>query len=134
MNRFAADTLRARDVMKPKFDVVDGKMTVHQALQGIQYPETSVLVVNKRHPDDECGIVLLADIARQVLAKNRSPERVNIYEIMSKPVLGVPADMALRHCARMFERFGIGHAPVFEEREIIGIIGYADMVLHGYRQ
>lgn len=133
MNKLPADTLSARDVMKPDFDVVDGKLTVSQALAQMQHPETSVLIVSKRHPDDECGIVLLADIARQVLAKNRSPERVNIYEIMSKPVLGVPADMALRHCARMFERFGIGHAPVFENRAIVGIIGYADMVLRGYR-
>lgn len=128
-----ADTLSARDVMKTGFDVVDGKLTVRQALAQMQHPETSVLIVRKRHDDDECGIVLLADIARQVLAKNRSPDRVNIYEIMSKPILGVPADMALRHCARMFERFGIGHAPVLEGRDIIGVISYTDMVLHGYR-
>ncbi|EIJ35269.1 CBS domain-containing protein [Thiothrix nivea] len=133
MSNIPADTLRARDVMKSAFDVVDGKLTVRQALAQMQHPETSVLVVRKRHADDECGIVLLADIARQVLAKNRSPDRVNIYEIMSKPVLGVPADMALRHCARMFERFGIGHAPVQENGDIVGIISYADMVLHGYR-
>lgn len=133
MKKIPADTLSARDVMKPNFDIVDGKLTVSQALAQMQYPETNALIVNKRHDSDECGIVLLSDIARQVLAKNRSPERVNIYEIMSKPVLGVPADMALRHCARMFERFGIGYAPVYENRTIIGIIGYADMVLHGYR-
>ena len=125
--------LRARDVMKTNFDIVNGKDTVRQVLANMQYPETSVLVVNKRHADDEYGIVVLADIARQVLAKNRSPDRVNVYEIMSKPVLGVPGNMALRHCARMFDRFGIGHAPVLEDSKIFGIIGYADMVLGGYR-
>lgn len=130
----SGETFRARDVMKTAFDVVNGKDTVRQALARMEHPETGVLLVDKRNADDEYGIVLLADIARQVLAQNRSPDRVNVYEIMSKPVLGVPADMALRHCARMFERFGIGNAPVLEgSGNVIGIISYADMVLHAYR-
>lgn len=129
----SAENLRACDVMKTAFDMVDGKDTVRQALARMEHPETGVLLVNKRNAEDEYGIVLLADIARRVLAENRSPERVNVYEIMSKPVLGVPANMALRHCARMFERFGIGNAPVMEGGNIIGMISYADMVLHGCR-
>lgn len=129
----APEDLRARDVMKTGFDIIDGKDTVRQALARMEHPETSVLIVARRHPDDEYGIVLLADIARQVLARNRSPDRVNVYEIMSKPVLGVPANMAVRHCARMFDRFGIGHAPVIEDGEIIGVISYADMVLSSCR-
>ncbi len=133
MSSNAHESLQARDVMKVSFDVVSGKDTVRQALMRMEHPETCVLIVDKRHSDDEYGIVLLADIARQVLAKNRSPDRVNIYEIMSKPVLGVPANMALRHCARMFERFGIGHAPVLEDGNIVGIISYSDMVLSGCR-
>ena len=51
---------------------------------------------------DEYGMVLLSDIAKQVLAKDRSPKRVNIYEIMAKPVLSVQPDMDIRYCARMF--------------------------------
>lgn len=129
----APEDLRARDVMKTGFDIVNGKDTVRQALSRMENPDRHLLIVDKRHPDDEYGIVLLADIARQVLAKNRSPDRVNVYEIMSKPVLGVPANMALRHCARMFDRFGIGHAPVLDGGEIVGIISYADMVLSGCR-
>ncbi|MBU0653979.1 MAG: CBS domain-containing protein [Gammaproteobacteria bacterium] len=129
----APEDLRARDVMKTGFDIIDGKDTVRQALARMEHPETSVLIIDRRHPDDEYGIVLLADIARQVLARNRSPDRVNVYEIMSKPVLGVPANMAVRHCARMFDRFGIGHAPVVEDGEIIGVLSYADMVLSSCR-
>jgi hypothetical protein len=30
---------------------------------------------------------MVADIAKKVLARNRSPERTNVYEIMSKPVI-----------------------------------------------
>ncbi|KPJ81424.1 MAG: histidine kinase, partial [Gammaproteobacteria bacterium SG8_30] len=96
--------VRVRDVMKESVDIVDGLITVADALRRMKHVNNLALIVDKRHPDDEYGIVLLADIARQVLALDKSPERVNVYEIMSKPVLGVPPDMDIRYCARMFDK------------------------------
>ena len=122
---------RVRDVMKPRIDVVDGLTTVADALRTMRHHETKALIVDKRHPDDEYGIVLLADIARQVLAQDRSPERVNIYEIMSKPVITVNPDMDIRYCARLFEKFGLSRAPVIEHGKLVGIVSYTDMVLKG---
>ena len=123
--------IRVRDVMKHEFDVVDGMTTVKEALLKMKYIETKALIVKKRHADDEYGIVLLSDISRQVLAKDRAPERINIYEIMSKPVITVHADMDIRYCARLFERFHLSRAPVVENGEVIGIVSLTDMVLRG---
>jgi CBS domain-containing protein len=74
--------VRVRDVMKREFDLVDGKLTVREALDGMRHEETRALIVDKRHAGDEYGIVLLSDIAKKVLAADRSPDRVNLYEIM----------------------------------------------------
>jgi len=116
-------------------DLVDGLTTVADALRQMKHVETKALIVMKRHPDDEFGIVLISDIARQVLAKDRSPERVNIYEIMSKPVVSVDPEMDIRYCARMFDRFGLSRAPVIEAGQIIGVVSHTDMVLKGlYRE
>ncbi|MDH5632047.1 MAG: CBS domain-containing protein [Gammaproteobacteria bacterium] len=123
--------VRVRDVMKQEFDIVDGVATVAEALRTMEHHETKSLIVNKRNDDDEYGIVLLSDIARQVLAHNRSPERVNIYEIMSKPVVTVDPDMDIRYCARLFDKFGLSRAPVVESKKLLGVISYADMVLKG---
>lgn len=120
-----------RDVMKDKFDMVDGMTTVSDALGKMKYVETKSLIVNKRDEFDEYGIVMLADIARQVLAKDRSPERINIYEIMSKPVLTVHPDMDIRYCARLFDRFGLSRAPVLDDGLVIGVVSLTDMVLKG---
>ena len=122
---------RVRDVMKREFDLVDGMTTVKEALLKMKYIETKALIVRKRHPDDEYGMVLLSDISRQVLARDRAPERINIYEIMSKPVITVHADMDIRYCARLFERFHLSRAPVVENGEVIGIVSLTDMVLRG---
>ena len=124
--------VRIRDVMKPRFDMINGRMTVDDALKAMQHIETKCLIVDKRHDDDEYGIVLLSDIATQVLACDRSPERVNIFEIMSKPVISVRPDMDIRYCARMFKQFGLSRAPVIDERKVIGIVSFTDMVLKGF--
>ena len=126
-----SEVVRVRDVMKTAVDLVDGATTVAEALHVMKHIETKCLIVNKRHDDDEYGIVLISDIARQVLAKDRSPERVNVYEIMSKPVIAVDPRMDIRYCARLFQKFGLSRAPVIEQGRVIGIISYTDMVLKG---
>ena len=125
--------VRVRDVMKTKFDMVDGKDTVEEALNKMAHVETKSLIVNKRHERDEYGMVMISDIARQVLAKDRPPDRVNIYEIMSKPVLTVDPDMDIRYCARLFGRFHLSRAPVIADNQIIGIVSLTDMALKGLR-
>lgn len=123
--------VRVRDVMKSDFDMIDGKMTVEDALKTMKHVETKSLIVDKRHDDDEYGMVLLSDIAKKVLAVDRSPERVNVYEIMSKPVISVRPEMDIRYCARMFEKFGLSRAPVVDNGKVVGVVSFTDMVLHG---
>lgn len=125
------EIVRVREVMKTDFDIVDGKMTVMEALEKMKYVDTKSLIVEKRNEDDEYGMVLLSDIAKDVLAKDRSPHRVNIYEIMSKPVISIDPGMDIRYCARLFEHFGLARAPVIENKKVVGIVSFTDMVLKG---
>jgi len=127
------EIIRVRAVMKVNFDLIDGLMTVAEVLNDMQHSEPRALIVKKRHPNDEYGMLLFSDIAKQVIAKDRSPARVNIYEIMNKPVLNVDPEMDIRYCARLFERFDINRAPVLENGTVIGIISYNDMVLRGLK-
>ena len=123
--------IRVRDVMKKEFDMVDGLTSVSDAMQRMRHVETKCVLVDKRHADDVFGMVLISDVAKQVLAKDRAPERVNIYEIMTKPVLTVSPEMDIRYCARLFEQFGLSRTPVEENGKIIGIVSLTDMVLNG---
>ena len=125
------EVIRVRDVMKTNYDMIDGRVTVKEALQTMKHVETKCLIVDKRHDDDEYGMVLISDIAKLVLAKDRSPERVNVYEIMTKPVLPVDPNMDIRYCARFFNNFNLSRAPVVENNKVIGVISFTDMVLKG---
>jgi predicted transcriptional regulator len=123
--------VRVEEVMKSDVDIVDGMTTVTDALTNLKYPETRTIIVDKRHEDDEFGVVMFRDIAKRVLAPDLSPHRINMYEIMSKPVLGVDPQMDVRYCTKLFDRFGISRAPVIKEGKIIGLVSYSDIVLKG---
>jgi signal-transduction protein with cAMP-binding, CBS, and nucleotidyltransferase domain len=115
--------------MKSEVDIVDGMLTVADALKSMKNLETRTFVVDKRHPDDEYGVVMFRDIAKRVLAPDLSPERINVYEIMSKPVISVDPQMDVRYCVKLFDRFGISRAPVIENGQIVGLVSYTDIVL-----
>jgi CBS domain-containing protein len=122
---------RVRDIMKTQVGTIDGIATVSDALKKMKALKTSVLIVNKRHDDDEFGMLTSGDIARHVLAKDRAPERVNVYEIMTKPVLSVPPDMDIRYCSRLFANYNLVRAPVVENKEVIGMVSPNALVLDG---
>jgi predicted transcriptional regulator len=117
--------------MRRQVTEVDGAIDVLSALKIMKKEKVTSLIVKRRDEHDEYGMLLFSDIAKQVIAKNRAPERVNVYEIMAKPVLTVRPDMEIRYCARLFENFGISHAPVVENDRIIGMVSYYLLVLQG---
>ena len=123
--------VRVRNVMNDRYILIDGLETVGAAFTEVKRTEARCIIVKKRDERDEYGLVLLSDIAIKVIAADRSPERVNIYEVMSKPVISVNPDMDIRYTARLFNQFGIAVAPVMEQGEIIGIVTYTDIVLRG---
>ena len=121
-----------REVMKDNFDMVDGMMTVLEAMKAMQHRNNKSLIVDKRDEHDEYGMVLISDVATKVLAVDRAPERVNVYEVMTKPILTIDPEMDIRYAARLFHRFGLSRTPVVEDGKVVGIVSYTDMVLKGF--
>lgn len=123
--------IKAREVMHAEHLEMDGMATVREALDAMKAADASIVIVKKRHEHDAFGILLLSDIAKKVLAKDRAPGRVNVYEIMSKPVISLDPDMDVRYCARLFDRFGLSSVPVIENGLVLGIVTYSELVFKG---
>jgi len=120
-----------QDVMKTNFDVVDHMASINEALSSMRHHETKCLIVEKRDEFDEYGMLLISDVARNVIGRDRSPHRVNVYEIMTKPVITVKPDMNIKYCAMLFERFDLSRAPVVKDSQVVGIVSFTDMVMKG---
>jgi predicted transcriptional regulator len=125
--------IKVSEVMSPTVHTIAALATVHDAVNLMRQHGVSSLVVERRNERDEFGMLTVADIARRVIAENCSPDRVNVYEIMSKPVLTVAAEMDIRYAVRLLARFTLSRAMVIDhERRPVGIVTLRDMVLrHG---
>jgi len=122
--------VKVSDVMTTSVHVIDRTATVAEAIRNMRRLGVSSLIVERRDDADEFGVITINDIAREVITKDHAPDRVNVYEVMSKPVLTVPTDMNIKYAVRMLVEFGPSRAIVVgSDRAPVGIVTLRDMVL-----
>jgi len=121
--------IRARDVMHTQIVSIDGMATAREAAAKMRSEKAYSLLVNKRDADDAWGLVIVQDFIKGVIIPGRSPSEVNVYEIMTKPIITVPADMDIRYVARLMYSAGLRRAPVEENGKLIGMISLSSLIL-----
>ncbi|MBL6952897.1 MAG: CBS domain-containing protein [Alphaproteobacteria bacterium] len=122
--------IKVSQIMRTEVRMVDPMTPVREAMQFMRQHEVSSLVIARRDEHDELGLVVVSDIANKVIAKNLSPDRVDVYEIMSKPVITLDSDMDIRYAVRLLGNFGLSRGLVIDhDRNLVGIATMRDMVL-----
>ena len=122
--------IHVSELMIGDLRTIDGLATVADAVASMREHSISSLVVNRRNEDDEAGLIDVVAIAREVIAKNRAPDRVHVYEVMTKPVVTVPSTMLVRYAARHLVALGLSRALVADaERNVIGMVTLRDLVI-----
>lgn len=118
------------EVMSRNVHTVDSMATARQAMEKMAGKRVSSLVVERRDAQDEYGMIVVTDIAREIVARNLSFDRVQVYEIMSKPAVTIDPGMDIRYAIRMLVRFGLNRALVLDgDRQMQGVVTLRDMVL-----
>ncbi len=119
----------ARDVMSKKVILINGMATAKEAVEIMRKEGIESLIIKKRNPQDACGVVSIYDLIKGVILQNKTSEEVNVFEIMTKPVISVPANMDAKYAASLLTNVGIRMAPVEENGEYIGMISLSDLIL-----
>jgi CBS domain-containing protein len=117
----------AGDVMTKGVICIEGMATVADAVRMMRDKKVSSLFVNRRGQEDAWGIVTRKDVVNKVVDPGRDPAEVKVFEIMSKPLITVSPGLALKYCARLFNAAGIRRAPVFDGKDIVGILSNTDI-------
>ncbi len=121
---------RVKDVMLRDTITVQGLTKVSEILEIFKkQTELQTVLVKPRNDEDVYGLVTLRDIARKVIALGKKSNEVHAYEIMSKPVLTVNANMSVMYAARFLTNFDISRAIVMENDKLVGIISLNHIVL-----
>ncbi len=130
MSPAATNQQRVRDVMATDLHSIDGLANIEEAMRLMREQGVSSLIVTRRDSDDEVGLLEVAAVAADVVARNRAPDRVNVYEAMAKPVLTLPPDMLARYAVRLLVNLGLTRAVVVDEdRNAVGMVTLRDLVL-----
>ena len=122
--------IKVRQAMSTEVHQIEATATVREAMSRMHQYGVSSLVVPRRDERDELGIIGILNIADEVIAKNRSLDRTDVYEVMIKPILTLDADMDIRYAVQILTRFRLNRAVVIgHDRSLLGIVTLRDMVI-----
>ncbi len=122
---------RVKDVMYSYVVNIHGITKVSDALSIMKDENIKTIMVRPRNDEDVYGLITLRDIATKIIAAGKRLEDVHAYEIMSKPVLTVDANMPVHYAARFLTNFNVTWAPVMEDSELVGMVSLMSMVWKG---
>jgi len=122
--------MKAADIMTQDVITIRGSDTVAKAIHLMIDNKVRSLIVSRRHDHDAYGIVTETDIVGKVIAYGKDPNRVRVFEIMTKPCIIVNPDLGIEYVARLFANTGIHCAPVIQDR-LLGIISMTDILMRG---
>ncbi|ADU61958.1 MAG: CBS domain-containing protein [Pseudodesulfovibrio sp.] len=125
----SAPIVRVGDVMKKEVLSIDGMATASDAAAMMRTARVSELLVARRNDDDAWGMVTITDLVKKVIVPGLDGKDVSIYEIMTKPIITVPAKMDIRHAIRLMNRTSVRSAPVEDLGEVVGVVTLSSLVL-----
>jgi signal-transduction protein with cAMP-binding, CBS, and nucleotidyltransferase domain len=125
----SAPIIRVRDVMQKEVLSIEGMASIKEAAAMMRAAKVSELLVAKRDDDDAWGIITIMDLVKDVIVPGHEGESVFVYEIMTKPVITIPAQMDIRYAIRLIQRIGVHRAPVEHQGGIIGMVTLSSLIL-----
>ena len=121
--------VRVEKLMRTDLRMIDGLVSIREALAMMREHKISSLIIDRRHPGDEYGFLTVNEIASRVIAQNRSFDRTSVYEVMEKPVLTIVPEMNAKYAVRLLTQLGRRRALVHGDKGLLGFVSLRDLVL-----
>ena len=86
--------------------------------------------MERRNVEDAYGIITKKDVVTKVMDpghNRRNLTSTKVHEIMTKPLVTVSPGLAIKYCARLMQRVNVTRVPVFDGKEIVGILSLTDI-------
>lgn len=121
---------KVADVMHRGCVTLKSGATLTDAIWKMKDAGTSCLVIEPRTKGDAYGILTRKDIVEK--AVDAGPKRVNfsqrkVYEFMTKPLVTVSPGLKVKYAVRLMKREGVRRLPVFDGKEMVGVISNTDV-------
>ncbi|AHK79869.1 histidine kinase [Ectothiorhodospira haloalkaliphila] len=117
-----------KDLMVKNVATISPLATIREAMQEMKRHRVKSLVVDKQHAHDAYGIITYTTILRTIVAEEGDIDLINVYDVCSKPVITVPAEMEVKHVARLMVLQRIRRIVVLNDNELAGLVTMNDIV------
>ncbi len=121
--------LTARDLMSTKLETCDSEASVLEALKRMVELKIHCLLIPAPETGRSLGIVSVKDIVQ--LLGDAGPEILDelvVSEVMTSPVVSLPDYLRIPDCVNLMRMTGVRSAPVMQDREVVGVLSYTDVV------
>ena len=115
-----------KEIMTRDVVTIDIKNDVlHLAQKMLVCDVGSVIVTDKKQP---VGIVTERDIVRKIVMRNLKPEDISIKELMTTPLITIPATEDVTDTMHKMVKMEIRRLPVVENAKLVGIVTDTDLL------
>jgi len=116
-----------KNIMTKPVVAIDSEKNARHAGELIRKTRKGALIVLKNNRP--VGILTDSDLIKKVVAKNLTPSRVKVKNIMSKPLVVIGPNEDITVATKKLKRSNIKRLPVVEKGKIIGIISLTDIAV-----
>jgi isocitrate dehydrogenase len=107
--------------------IVDKDEPVNVAMQKMRERNRHAVLIQPDESDPRWGIMTQGDVVKKIISVNRSPNRVHVGEIATRPVIMVPDDTSLLEAAAKIVDLRIRRLVVTKGGEPVGILSDTDL-------
>ncbi len=118
--------VEVEDVMNRDVFTVCPDDTVTTAAKIVSDNKISCVVVTDS--GSVVGILTEPDFLKRAMSLKRDFNEIKVAEIMSAPVVTVPADLSIFEASKTMEKKGIKQLPVLEKGQLVGIVTQTDLI------
>jgi signal-transduction protein with cAMP-binding, CBS, and nucleotidyltransferase domain len=102
--------------------------TLREAMESMRKHKVKSLVVEKRNENDAWGILTYSSVLRTIIQEEGDIDLSHVYDIATRPALGVPRQLEVRHAVSMMLNFNIKRLIVTSDNRLEGILTMNDIV------
>jgi CBS domain-containing protein len=119
--------MNVADIMTREVVTIRNSASVAEAAKLMQQRGVHALMVPPSHELDAYGIVTVDDVVGKVIAFGRNPQRLRVYEIMTKPCIVLNPNLGVEYAARLLTEHHLHSAPVIQS-ELLGVLSITDIL------
>lgn len=119
--------IKVEDVMSSPVIMIRDSDNAAQASRLMMKHEIGCVVVQDGR-GNPVGLITERDIVERVAAKNLTPSKVKVTKVMSKPLIAVGPNLAIKEAAKKMNKSHVRRLAVIQDGKLTGIMTSRDII------